>query len=68
MNIFLIKYICPETEQYRWLDESMSFALANKLCLQLAKDGRKPILYRVHVNPSWLVSCDQAHRVFSFRS
>ena len=66
MSIYLVKYICPETDQYRWLEESMSMVLAQKLCEQLARDGRKPILYCVTVNPSWLLSCDSKHREFVF--
>jgi len=65
MNVCFVKYICPESNQYRWLDESLGFAAANRLCKLLARDGRKPVLYRVFLNPEFTLQMAASFKAIS---
>lgn len=69
MRVCLVKYVCPESNEYKWLDECLPFDAATRLCKQLAKDGRRPILYRMTVNPSWLIlQAKDCHETSRFSS
>jgi len=69
MNVCFVKYICPESNEYRWLEESLGFSIANRLCKLLAQDGRKPVLYRAFINPELAIKVSSnVQTVNCFRS
>lgn len=46
VHVFVIRFDCPVTKQRKWLDQSLDFHLANKVCKLMARSGKKPVLYR----------------------
>lgn len=69
MWIYLIKYLCEETGEMRWLYEAKGESESLELCRRLEANGKKPELHRVYLSPSWLLSCDpDGERISDFSS
>ena len=51
VSVFLVKFHCLKTNEVKWLDQSLDFDLANRVCKLMARDGKKPVLVKVSIDP-----------------
>lgn len=58
VNVFLIRF--EQAGKRVWMRQSYDFKLANTICRQLAKEGRKPVMFRASVCPESFVASYQA--------